>query len=125
MIFVLQLFKCNSRQTNCCYCLKQNKAILLFGFYSIIGWLFNLEVFVLHSSENICTVLKYFQVKFLFLFFVIGDKSLDGYSKKKYICKLLFIFLLGHDVDFGHMEAVNLTTSNRYTEKQIVWFYFC
>jgi hypothetical protein len=45
---------------------------------------------------------------------------LDGYSKKKYVCKLLFIFLLGHDIDFGHMEAVNLLSSNKYTEKQIV-----
>lgn len=36
------------------------------------------------------------------------------------MCKLLFIFLLGHDIDFGHMEAVNLLSSNRYTEKQIV-----
>ena len=50
----------------------------------------------------------------------IGDKALDGYSKKKYVCKLLFIFLLGHDIDFGHMEAVNLLSSNKYTEKQIV-----
>lgn len=50
----------------------------------------------------------------------VGDKALDGYSKKKYVCKLLFIFLLGHDIDFGHMEAVNLLSSNRYTEKQIV-----
>lgn len=33
---------------------------------------------------------------------------------------MLFIFLLGHDIDFGHMEAVNLLSSNRYTEKQIV-----
>ncbi|EMP42231.1 AP-2 complex subunit alpha-1 [Chelonia mydas] len=47
------------------------------------------------------------------------DKALDGYSKKKYVCKLLFIFLLGHDIDFGHMEAVNLLSSNKYTEKQI------
>lgn len=36
------------------------------------------------------------------------------------MCKLLFIFLLGHDIDFGHMEAVNLLSSNKYTEKQIV-----
>lgn len=50
----------------------------------------------------------------------LGDKALDGYSKKKYVCKLLFIFLLGHDIDFGHMEAVNLLSSNKYTEKQIV-----
>ena len=49
-----------------------------------------------------------------------GDKTLDGYQKKKYVCKLLFIFLLGHDIDFGHIEAVNLLSSNKYTEKQIV-----
>lgn len=55
-----------------------------------------------------------------FFTFSVGDKALDGYSKKKYVCKLLFIFLLGHDIDFGHMEAVNLLSSNRYTEKQIV-----
>lgn len=36
------------------------------------------------------------------------------------MCKLLFIFLLGHDIDFGHMEAVNLLSSNKYSEKQIV-----
>lgn len=65
-----------------------------------------------------------------------GDKTLDGYQKKKYVCKLLFIFLLGHDIDFGHMEAVNLLSSNKYSEKQIVnnssinWktyelFFFC
>jgi len=52
-----------------------------------------------------------------------GDKTLDGYSKKKYVCKLLFIFLLGHDIDFGHMEAVNLLSSNRYTEKQIGYLF--
>ena len=54
------------------------------------------------------------------LFIAPGDKTLDGYQKKKYVCKLLFIFLLGHDIDFGHMEAVNLLSSNKYTEKQIV-----
>ena len=53
-----------------------------------------------------------------------GDKTLDGYQKKKYVCKLLFIFLLGHDIDFGHKEAVNLLVSNKYTEKQIVIFFF-
>lgn len=56
--------------------------------------------------------------------FFVGDRALDGYQKKKYVCKLLFIFLLGHDIDFGHMEAVNLLSSNKYSEKQIVSF-FC
>lgn len=56
-----------------------------------------------------------------------GDRTLDGYQKKKYVCKLLFIFLLGHDIDFGHMEAVNLLSSNKYSEKQIVsmWRNWC
>ena len=54
------------------------------------------------------------------LCYVKGDKRLDGYQKKKYVCKLLFIFLLGHDIDFGQIEAVNLLSSNKYTEKQIV-----
>ena len=48
---------------------------------------------------------------------------MDGYQKKKYVCKLLFIFLLGNDIDFGHMEAVNLLSSNKYSEKQIVSIY--
>ncbi|CAL8070127.1 unnamed protein product [Calicophoron daubneyi] len=52
-----------------------------------------------------------------------GDKTLDGYQKKKYVCKLLFIFLLGHEIDFGHTEAVNLLCSNRYTEKQIGYLF--
>ncbi|XP_054706198.1 AP-2 complex subunit alpha-2-like [Uloborus diversus] len=52
-----------------------------------------------------------------------GDKALDGYQKKKYVCKLLFIFLLGHDIDFGHMEAVNLLSSNKYSEKQIGYLF--
>ncbi|UJR23024.1 hypothetical protein I4U23_026050 [Adineta vaga] len=52
-----------------------------------------------------------------------ADKTLDGYQKKKYVCKLLFIFLLGHDIDFGYMEAVNLLSSNKYTEKQIGYLF--
>jgi len=52
-----------------------------------------------------------------------GDKTLDGYQKKKYVCKLLFIFLLGHDIDFGQTEAVNLLYSNKYTEKQIGYLF--
>ncbi|CAH0771764.1 unnamed protein product [Bemisia tabaci] len=52
-----------------------------------------------------------------------GDKTLDGYQKKKYVCKLLFIFLLGHDIDFGQMEAVNLLSSNKYSEKQIGYLF--
>ncbi|KAI9090819.1 adaptin N terminal region-domain-containing protein [Phlyctochytrium arcticum] len=47
------------------------------------------------------------------------DPSLSGRQKKKYVCKLLYMYILGWDVDFGHMEAVNLLSSSKYSEKQI------
>ncbi|KAJ5096192.1 Coatomer/clathrin adaptor appendage Ig-like [Penicillium alfredii] len=45
--------------------------------------------------------------------------SLNGYQKKKYVCKLLYVYIQGYDVDFGHLEAVNLISSPKYSEKQI------
>lgn len=47
------------------------------------------------------------------------EGNMNGYQKKKYVCKLLYIYLLGYDIEFGHVEAVNLITSSKYTEKQI------
>ncbi|KAI9728242.1 MAG: hypothetical protein M1834_007735 [Cirrosporium novae-zelandiae] len=47
------------------------------------------------------------------------DGSLSGYHKKKYVCKLLYIYILGWNVDFGHLEAVNLVSAHKYSEKQI------
>ncbi|KAK5943319.1 hypothetical protein PMZ80_004326 [Knufia obscura] len=47
-----------------------------------------------------------------------GEK-LDGYQKKKYVCKLLYIYIQGYNVDFGHLEAVNLISAQKYSEKQI------
>ncbi|KAK2629916.1 hypothetical protein QTJ16_000736 [Diplocarpon rosae] len=32
---------------------------------------------------------------------------------------LLYIYILGWNVDFGHLEAVNLISANKYSEKQI------
>lgn len=48
------------------------------------------------------------------------DSKLDGYQKKKYVCKLLYMYILGWEIDFGHLEAVNLISSTKYSEKQIV-----
>lgn len=31
----------------------------------------------------------------------------------------MYIYILGWNVDFGHMEAVNLISATRYSEKQI------
>jgi AP-2 complex subunit alpha len=47
------------------------------------------------------------------------DAKLNGYQKKKYVCKLLYIYILGHPLTFGHLESLSLLTSPRYSEKQI------
>ncbi|KAJ1972946.1 hypothetical protein H4R34_005239 [Dimargaris verticillata] len=47
------------------------------------------------------------------------DPSLNGYQKKKYVCKLLYIYILGWEIDFGHAEAVNLISSSKFSEKQM------
>ncbi|KAF2761184.1 Adaptor protein complex AP-2 alpha subunit [Pseudovirgaria hyperparasitica] len=47
------------------------------------------------------------------------DGNMNGYSRKKYVCKLLYIYILGWNVDFGHLEAVNLISATKYSEKQI------
>ena len=46
-----------------------------------------------------------------------GNKSLPGYEKKKYVWKLMYMYILGYDVDFGHIEALNLINSSKFSEK--------
>ncbi|GMH47741.1 hypothetical protein TrVE_jg8936 [Triparma verrucosa] len=45
--------------------------------------------------------------------------SLSSYQKKKYVWKLVYAFMLGYDVDFGHAEVVSLVGSAKYSEKQV------
>ena len=105
-----------------CFATHQHASTISWPFSWVIFLTFNLPVsFVLFTGKSkeaeikrINKELANIRNKFK------GDKTLDGYQKKKYVCKLLFIFLLGHDIDFGHMEAVNLLSSNKYSEKQIV-----
>jgi len=47
------------------------------------------------------------------------NKGIDGYQRRKYVCKLLYIYMLGYDLDFGYMEAVTLLSSTAYQEKAI------
>jgi len=47
------------------------------------------------------------------------EGKLTSYDKKKYVCKMLYMYILGWEIDFGHVEAVNLITGTKYTEKQI------
>ena len=52
-------------------------------------------------------------------FLNVKGKGLDSYSAKKYSLKLIYVYMLGYDVDFGHMEAVNLITGSKYSEKSV------
>lgn len=46
-----------------------------------------------------------------------SNKGLPGYEKKKYIWKLMYMYILGYDVDFGHQEALNLINAGKFSEK--------
>ncbi|KAF3990231.1 hypothetical protein FT663_03275 [Candidozyma haemuli var. vulneris] len=49
------------------------------------------------------------------------SSSLNSYQKKKYICKLMYIYLLGYteEVHFGLKQAFTLISSSDYGEKQL------
>ncbi|KAI9719701.1 MAG: hypothetical protein M1828_006134 [Chrysothrix sp. TS-e1954] len=47
------------------------------------------------------------------------EGKLNSYDKKKYVCKLLYVYILGWNLDFGHLEAVNLISGSKFSEKQI------
>lgn len=51
------------------------------------------------------------------------NKNLTGYKKKKYVCKIIYLYMLGYDVDFGHVEAINLLSSNKFSEKQVGYLF--
>ena len=44
---------------------------------------------------------------------------MSNYHRKKYCWKLLYIYMLGYEVEFGHMEAVSLVSSDNFPEKQV------
>lgn len=46
-----------------------------------------------------------------------NNKVLTGYDKKKYVWKLIYIYILGYEVDFGHNYAADLITSTKFSEK--------
>ena len=48
-----------------------------------------------------------------------SESNMNGYNRKKYVWKILYMYMLGYEVDFGHMEAVNLISSSKYSEKAV------
>jgi len=47
------------------------------------------------------------------------DKSLSGYDRRKYVWKLLYIYMLGYDIEFGHKQAADLIPLPKYKDKQV------
>jgi AP-2 complex subunit alpha len=45
--------------------------------------------------------------------------NLTAYQKKKYVWKMCYIFMLGYDVDFGHMEFISLLSATKFQEKSV------
>ena len=45
--------------------------------------------------------------------------SLTPYQKKKYVWKLCYIYMLGYEVDFGHVEFISLLGAQHYAEKSV------
>lgn len=58
-------------------------------------------------------------IAYCFYFVFVTEQGLSPYEKKKYVWKMLYIYMLGYDVDFGHMEAVSLISAPKYPEKQV------
>ena len=48
-----------------------------------------------------------------------ANKNLDSYQMKKYVWKMIYMFMLGYEIDFGHMQVINLISSPIYSEKQV------
>lgn len=48
-----------------------------------------------------------------------SNNALTPYHRKKYVWKLVYIHVLGYDVDFGHAEVLALVRSGKYSEKHV------
>lgn len=49
---------------------------------------------------------------------MLSSQALTAYEKKKYVWKLLYIYMLGYEVEFGLVEATSLISASKYAEKQ-------
>eukprot|EP00571_Detonula_confervacea_P014705 CAMPEP_0172297618 /NCGR_PEP_ID=MMETSP1058-20130122/569_1 /TAXON_ID=83371 /ORGANISM="Detonula confervacea, Strain CCMP 353" /LENGTH=1006 /DNA_ID=CAMNT_0013006787 /DNA_START=1496 /DNA_END=4516 /DNA_ORIENTATION=+ len=48
-----------------------------------------------------------------------SNPSLSSYQRKKYVWKLVYIHVLGYEVDFGHAEVLTLVRSKKQSEKTV------
>lgn len=45
--------------------------------------------------------------------------KLTGYGQRKYVWKMVYMQMLGYEVDFGAQEVVNLISSTKFSEKSV------
>lgn len=50
------------------------------------------------------------------------ESNVQGYDRRKNVSKIIYMFMLGYEIDFGYMEAVTLLSSNKFQEKLVVSF---
>ena len=48
-----------------------------------------------------------------------ASANLTSYQKKKYVWKMCYIYMLGYEVDFGHIEMISLLSSTKFQEKSV------
>eukprot|EP00606_Chrysophyceae_sp_TOSAG23-5_P000521 GSChrysophyteH2.ASY1.ANO1.268.1 assembled CDS len=48
-----------------------------------------------------------------------NSQNLTSYQRKKYVWKLCYIYMLGYEVDFGHVEFISLLGASNFTEKSV------
>lgn len=53
-----------------------------------------------------------------------NSAGLSSYDKKKYVWKLCYIYMLGYEVDFGHVEFISLLSSTKFQEKAVGYMAF-
>jgi AP-2 complex subunit alpha len=46
-----------------------------------------------------------------------AGKALSSYDRRKYVWKIVYTHLLGYEVDFGHIQAIELLAGQTYSEK--------
>ena len=47
------------------------------------------------------------------------NKGISGYQRKKYVWKMIFIYILGYEIYYGHFQAANLLNSSQFSENYI------
>lgn len=69
-----------------------------------------------HHAEILRQILSSIEEEIVSFIHLAQISSNHGFS----LSKIVFTYILGYPVDIGHMEAVNLISSTKYSEKQIV-----